>query len=342
MADTKSSQPTPRWLYRFLDWMKATPFNGVLFAVVIFLISAGSMHWASWVSGSLAYYKIDTQLLFPALWLPSNLLFWLWLDSQAKSAIRAFATGIGKSEAEANRIYVDFISISERMGLVLLAAGLVLGFGDSVQRAESFGVTALPLVLLISIAPIVGGFFELTALFRLFRQLLLVNALYKNVKKINLFNLWPIYALSRYGYTIALLFILATVLIDLVFTLLGVQAIGLSYIVYTMIVSLIVFIAPLMGINTRLRSEKANELQRLGVQLNSIYNETETAVRSRKLAKVPALRAASGALKEQMESVQKVATWPWNPGSLRNLLLPVLLPLFLAILQRYVLSFLGF
>jgi hypothetical protein len=168
-----------------------------------------------------------------------------------------------------------------------------------------------------------------------------VNALYKNVKKINLFNLWPIYALSRYGYTIALLFILATIAIDLVFTFLGAQALGLTYIVYTLIVSLVVFIAPLLGINNRLRNEKIQELQRLGIQLNSVYNETESAVQSRKLAKVPALRTASGALKDQMEAVEKVATWPWNSGSLRNLLLPVLLPLFLAILQRYILSFLG-
>jgi len=42
-----------------------------------------------------------------------------------------------------------------------------------------------------------------------------------------------------------------------------------------------------------------------------------------------------------MDTVQKVPTWPWNPGSLRNLLLPVLLPLFIAILQRYVVTLLG-
>lgn len=341
MAETKLS-PSPKWLYRFLDWMKTTPFNGIMVAVAIFVISAGSMHWASWQSGFLARYQVDTELMFPALWLPSNLLFWLWLDGLARSAVQAFATGIGKSEQEAKKIYIDFISIREPIGLVLLVAGLGAGIGDSIQRATTFGVTQWPLALLISIGPILGGFFELAALFRLFRQLLLVNSLYKNVKKLNLFNLWPIYALSRYGYTIALLFILATVLIDLVFTLLGAQAIGLTYIVFTLIVSLVVFIAPLLGINNRLRTEKGHELQRLGIQLNSIYNETETAVRSRKLAKVPALRTASGALKDQIEAVQKVATWPWNPGSVRNLLLPVLLPLFLAIVQRYILTFLGF
>ncbi len=180
------------------------------------------------------------------------------------------------------------------------------------------------------------------SLFRLARQLFLVNKLYKDVKKINLFNLWPIYALSRYGYTIALLFIVVTVVIDLVFRLVGGADLGTVYLVYTVLVSLIVFIAPLIGINRRLRREKEGELQRLGVQLNSVYTETEAAVRRRKLGKVNPLRIAAGALKDQMDAVQKVATWPWNPGSLRNLLLPVLLPLFIAILQRFVLTWLGF
>jgi hypothetical protein len=162
------------------------------------------------------------------------------------------------------------------------------------------------------------------------------------VKKINLFNLWPIYALSRYGYTLALVFIVVTVFIDIAFRLLGGADLPVGIMIYTLALSLVIFIAPLIGINHRLRREKDQELQRLGIQLNTVYNETEEAVRRRKLAKVMPLRSAAAALKEQMEAVQKVATWPWNPGSVRNLFLPILLPLFIAIMQRYVLTFLGF
>lgn len=341
MAETKSS-PSPKWLYRFLNWMRSTPFNGALVAVAIFVVSAGSMHWASWQSGSLARYQVDTQLLFPATWFPANLLFWIWLDGIARNAITAFANGIGKSRQETEKIYIDFISIGKTTSLVLLVIGLGAGATDSITRAATFGVDQLPLALLVSAGPILGGVFELFSLVRLFRQLFLVNAFYKELSKINLFNLWPIYALSRYGYTIALLFILATVFIDLLFRFLGGADLGFAYIVYTTIISLVVFIAPLLGINARLRREKERDLQRLGIQLNTVYQETETAVRNRKLSKVAALRAAAGALKEQMEAVQKVATWPWNPGSVRNLLLPVLLPLFIAVMQRYVLTFLGF
>ncbi len=337
----KSPEPTPRWLYRFLTWFQRTPFNGVLLAVLIFLISAVLYHWASWQAGGLPKYQIDAGLLFPALWLPANILFWLWLDSVARTAIQNFIQGQGGNLAEVNKTFVGFISIGEIAGFVLLAGALTLAPFDAIQRATSYGITQPLTIILISLLPALGSVIEGLSLFRLIRQLFLVNSLYKDVKKVNLFNLWHIYALSRYGYTIALVFILATILMDAIFSLLGAGSIGFGYILYTVGLALIIFIAPLLGINRRLGNEKQRELQRLGTELNLVYGETEEAVSSRKFAKISDLRIAGTAIREQMESVSRVATWPWNPGSLRNLLIPVLLPLFLAILQRYVLSWLG-
>jgi hypothetical protein len=97
MAEIKSMQPTPRWLYRFLDWMRSTPLKGVLLAIAFFLIGAGLLHGAAWQSGGLARYQLDTQLLFLALWLPASLLFWFWLDGIARNAINDFSDGIGKA-----------------------------------------------------------------------------------------------------------------------------------------------------------------------------------------------------------------------------------------------------
>ncbi|MEX2161834.1 MAG: hypothetical protein WD751_07975 [Anaerolineales bacterium] len=337
----KSPEPTPRWLYRFLTWFRQTPLNGAPLALLLFLISAGLYHWASWQAGSLPKYQIDAGLLFPALWLPANILFWLWLDGMAHTAIQDFIQGQGGNQAKVSKTFVEFISVGETVGFVLLAGALAFSAPDAIQRAASYGITEPLTIILIGLLPALGGVLEGLSLFRLIRQLFLVNSLYKDVKRVNLFNLWHIYALSRYGYTIALVFILAIILIDAILTLVGAGSIGFGYILYTVGLAFIIFIAPLLGINTRLRNEKQRELQRLGTELNSVYGETEGAVSSRKFAKISDLRIAGTAIREQMESVSKVATWPWNPGSLRNLLIPVLLPLFLAILQRYVITWLG-
>jgi hypothetical protein len=341
LAQTKSS-PSPAWLYRFLTWVRKGPLGGGVFALGLFLLGAGASHWAAWQSGGLAKYELDTELLFPALWLPSNILFWIWLDKQAHAAIFNFVKGLGGGEQQAKNTYASFISIGKVTSALLLVAAIFGGLPDAIARASAYGIKQPLSVLVASILPLLGGVFEIFSVFRLVRQLFLVNKLYSSVKKVNLFNLWPIYALSRYGYIIALAFIVVTIVIDVVFTALGGAGIGFSYILYTLVVSLIIFLAPLFGINARLRREKEFELQRLGVHLNGIYDEIETAVRRRKLNRVDELRTTATAIREQMESIQKVATWPWNPGSVRNLLLPILLPLFVAVLQRYVLSALGF
>lgn len=340
MAATKS--PSPAWLYRFLDWVRKGPLRGGVFVLALFLLGAGAFHLAAWQSGGLPKYQLDSELLFPAVWLPANIVFWLWLDKLAYAPIYNFVKGTGGSEQQAKKTYTDFISIGNTISVILLVAGIAFGFPDAVARASAYEIKQPFSILLVSILPLLGGVLEALGIFRLVRQLSLVNKLYGGLGKVNLFNLWPIYALSRYGYTLALVFVIVVILFDLVFIALGAGDIGLNYILYTFAFSLLIFLVPLFGINARLRREKELELQRLGVQLDSIYTETASAVRSRKLTQVPALRNAAGALKDQMEAVQKVATWPWNPGSLRNLFLPILLPLFIAVLQRYVLSALGF
>jgi hypothetical protein len=341
VAENRTLQPTPRWLYAFLNWLKRTPLNGWLVAAVLLVMGILFIHWPLWQAGLRTHYQIDPTLIFPVTWFPLGLLFWLWMDRFAKTTITDFGRGLGKSTKETQQLYISFISIGETPARILVLVGLIIGFGSQIQQTTALGITDSLQIFLASIVPALGSVLEALAVARLIRQLATVNSLYKDIKRINLFNLWPVYALSRYGYSLAFLFILTTVLIDVVIRLNGGAGLPFENILYTFITALIVFLAPLPGINARLRREKQNDLQRLGVQLNSVYADTEAAIRSRKLSKVTDLKMAGNALREQMEAVQKVATLPWNPGSLRNLLLPVLLPLFIAILQRYVLTFLG-
>jgi len=341
MAQRHSFHPSPRWLYALLNWIQRTPGRGWLFSAGLFLLGILLIHWPLWQSGLRTPYQIDPALIFPATWLPLGLMFWLWMDGVALTTINDFGRGLGKSSQEIQQLYIRFISLGETPALVLLLGGLFLGFGYQIEQGSALGITNPVQLFLGGVVPALGSVMELLGVARILQQLFTVNSLYKEIKRINLFNLWPIYALSRYGYILALAFILATVAIDLVVRLDGGAGLPWETILYTLAVALVVFLAPQLGINARLRREKQNDLQRMGSELNSVYVETEAAIRGRKLGKVPALKAAAGALREQMEAVQKVATWPWNPGSLRNLLIPVLLPLFIAILQRYVIAWLG-
>jgi hypothetical protein len=340
MATNQSRQSTPAWLYTLLDWLRGTPLQGWLVALIIFAAGLALMHLPYWTTGRLKPFEIEEGLIFPATWLPVGLIFWLWQDFLAGRVINDFSRGVGKSAAEAKRLYAQFVSVPGATALVLILVGVLSGFLFFAEQATH--ITNDPLYIFLAVlSPALGNALELLAVWRWGRQLIQVNHLYKGVKHINLFALQPIYSLSRYGYSLALLVAVGATILDLINRLSGGTGLPLENILYQGIIALAVFLIPLFGISSRIRAEKAQELHRLGTELNSVYNDLESSVHSRKLARVPALQAASIALKEQMETVQKVATWPWNPGSLRKLLLPVLLPLFLAVLQRYLLIFLG-
>jgi hypothetical protein len=341
MAVTRSNR-SPQLLYKIFDWFLRTPLNGWLLILLLIPVGALFNHWPYWQSGLIPKFQLEPELLFAATWFSGNIGVWLATDRIAKSTLTDFGKGVGKSDKEIAGMYNDFVSVPQPWATIITIGAIAFALLQAFAEAKAAGLQNTGLILVSAVWPVLGAILESLAVVRIFRQLVLVNRLYKEIKKVNLFNLWPVYALSRFGYTIAFYFILFTVVFYALINLITGTGFGLSEVIYTALISILVFVAPLFGINARLRRAKEHELQRLGTELNAVYAEAETAVHKRKLDKVGGLRTAAGAMREQIEAVQKVATWPWNPGSMRNLLLPVLLPLFIAVLQRYVLSFLGF
>jgi hypothetical protein len=341
MANNSISTPNPRWLYSFLFWLKGTPLGGGLFAAIVLTLGILFIHIPLWQSNQIPGYEINPALIFPVTWFPIGLLFWLWQDRLAERVLRDFGNGVGKNENQIKTIYSEFISLPNTTAFILVGIGLVNGGFYSATQARELGISGFFYILLSSILPTLGSTLELLGIWRWVKQLFHINTLYREIDQINLFNLWPVYALSRYGYSLAMLTIVSIVLLDGVLRLVGGNDLPFYTIVYTVFLGLLVFIVPLLGINRRLQREKQRDLQRLGIELKSLYDEIEKAISERTLEKVNTLQSAVNSLRTQMEAVQKVATWPWTPGSLRNLLLPILLPLLIAILQRYVLSWLN-
>jgi len=47
------------------------------------------------------------------------------------------------------------------------------------------------------------------------------------------------------------------------------------------------------------------------------------------------MRNSIGALKDELEIIQRRPTWPWQPDTLRNLLTPLLIPVVVYLIQRF-------
>jgi hypothetical protein len=90
-----------------------------------------------------------------------------------------------------------------------------------------------------------------------------------------------------------------------------------------------------------MREEKDRLLAELGKDLDEVYAAAHQAARRKDYARLDKMRNAASILKDGWEIVRKISTWPWEPETMRNLLVPFLIPVIAFLVQRYLGSLLG-
>jgi hypothetical protein len=159
----------------------------------------------------------------------------------------------------------------------------------------------------------------------------------------DIFNPGPVFSLADHSAASALQVFLLTYPQSLIlwpeflFTPIGYLLQGLS-----LFLSLTLFFAPLAQIGNRRRRSKQIVLYQLTDDLKQLHFRLHDAVRKGNLASVERLRDALGALKDELEMVQKISAWPWQPETLRNLLAPLLIPVVVYLIQRFFGAMFGF
>jgi hypothetical protein len=339
---TKTSGYSPRWLYAILNWIRRTPLGGWLLAIVWIVGLAALYHWRAWQMGLVPQGELHRYLLGIGFWNVGTVFMILSLDRIAETSLREFGALGAKNQKEIQRLTYNFISIPEKEFMLAFVVGLVLyaPLAFLTYPVSMPGLFTIFPVLTISILILIQAILLPLLMYRSYKQLRSVQRLYRELPQVSLFNLAPIYALSRYTSWIPIFLVFLSVGGGL---LVAPEAIVFAIPTYAAIAifGLLVFLLPLRDIQQRLRREKARMVTELSLQIEVIHKKVQQAVNQNKLGKLGELRTAASTLKEEMDFVQKLATWPWNPGTLRNLLIPILLPLLLAIAQRYVLTWLG-
>lgn len=340
---TKSANYSPPWLYAILNWFQRTPLGGWLFAIFWIVGLAALYHWRAWQMGLVPQGELHRYLLGMGFWNVATVFMILSLDRIAESSLRDFGVLWPKRQKEIQRLIYNFISIPEKKFLVAIVICLAL-YSPIAYLTYPISLPGLFTIypfLTISILIIFQAILIPQLLYRSYRQLRLVKQLYRELPQVSLFNLAPIYALSRYTSWIPIFLVFFSVGGGL---LVAPEAIVYAIPIYAgvAVFGLLVFLVPLQEIQQRLRREKVRMVAELNLQIELIHKKVQQAVKQNRLAKLGELRTAASTLKEELDFVQKLATWPWNQGTLRNLLLPIMLPLFIAILQRYVLTLLGY
>jgi hypothetical protein len=167
-------------------------------------------------------------------------------------------------------------------------------------------------------------------------QLLMVNKIYTNYTRINLFELGPMYALSGLAARTAIGIGIPTYLwfqFSSASTT-GISPADLAETIVMGIIIVVTFIWPLWGAHNLLGREK----QRLQDEVARRIEATIAALHSRidtgELQDRAQLKDTLDGLVTEQGVIDKLRTWPWRTETVRGLGLAFLLPIIIWVVQR--------
>lgn len=325
----------PSWVDRLQDWIERLPIPWWLFYVLMGMLFSGLVALGLWATD--VYDRVGFHPM--QVWLPSLAAYLLWLnhglDRVAAGAMQRFRPAFRGDEAEFAAAVYRIATLPARRTAIFTAAATVLTLPlgrYEMSMIQTGGLELAPPVFLAVLA--VLYLVSYPFFYHIWHQVREIHRLHRDWAEVRLGDIRPMYALSRVTALTALGMVgnnygwfLAQPGGDLS------NPVTLYEGLFTFVIALVVFVWPLWSAHRRLAEAKELALAGLAAEKERTRSRLHQAVDAGKLERVDPLHKVLGALQSEAAEVAKVATWPWSPGTLRNLAGAVLLPVVLWLIQ---------
>jgi hypothetical protein len=291
-----------------------------------------------WLNGDLPLGSIDilnsSFSFFVFIWVG----IYHYLNNVASRALRTFRPLLDVDDAAIFRIEHELIKLPRWIGRLAILLGF--GFGllfilTEPKLEESFQ----PTLLTYAVDFLITGFMLSTLIavvIRSIRQLRMVNRLHKRATNLHLLNLAPAHAFSsltaRTGIGIIFVLLMAAILDILTY---GAITGTMVYVVFLML-SIVVFILPVIGIKNRIEEEKDKALAEVNDLIEINTQRLKTMVKNSEDKGMREVGIAAETLVRRRDLLKNVSTWPWDPGTFRGFASALLLPIFLLVVSQLI------
>ena len=339
--------PGPAWAY-FLTWGVAT----------YFLISA-----VQWLAGTYPPGAFSRVHAFGAFLTPYAIALIHYLDRSAAAAMKRFRPALRGDDSLAARLTYLLTTLPAQLALavslIVMVGGTAIAGGasyllrpagasaTSVGDALGQGFVALfqigptPVSYAVTFAVLVlnwwvGGTLALHTV----RRLALVARIYKRHTTVDVLKQGPLYALSRLTSqttigAVLLVYGLASIPVYVS------QPLGALTVAAIILLAVASFALPLVGVHNVLAGEKERLLEGIADRLHTAGDELHRRIDAGKYQGMDELNKALAGLEIERNMIAAMPTWPWQPETLRTLLIALLLPLAVWLTQYILQKVLG-
>lgn len=322
----------------FFEWVDSLPIPFFAFYILFYTGLCLAQHALLWLDGSLAMGEFAGIIFVQNVWFVFLAAAWHYLRYAADVAIRKFKPALDLTESEFKELRSRFVNLPAVSAWVitLLTLPIILLFTSALEQYVgnlffSPGTTWLTYAVIFFVGPMNFGFFYMVV-----RSLIYINRIYDKVKRINLFNLTPLYALSGFTSRVGMIFVVF-VMLNFASSSLFEEGFTFFYIIVNGLWAVLAFILPLVGIHNRLVAVKESAVEKNNDLIEEGFAKMQALVRKGKHKDVPSLRASNSALLEYRQELAKISTWPWDGATLRTFITALAVPMTVWIVQQVLL-----
>jgi hypothetical protein len=335
-SEGKAYPYPPSWLDRFTEWVERLPGPIWVFYFALGLVLAFITTVAQWSDGTYPIGTFNAFHIWIAFQVPFLLALIWYLDKAAEMALRNFRPALEVSEEEYTELSYRLTKAPARpslLGSLIGVAVTVLMLPTFPQYTSALGFSQGPAYiiaygLLFPILGVAGA-----VVYHIIHQLRRVSQIYDEQAIVNLFDLSPLYAFSRFTSQTAVILIIYDSLWFATGPELLYQPIGIMFGIFYTVVAIVTFIWPLLGIHKRLVQEKQQLIRESSHRLESTIAELYGRVDSGELHSIDELHVTMASLEIGQSILTRIPTWPWQPETLRGFVTALLLPLVVFVLQ---------
>jgi ABC-type multidrug transport system fused ATPase/permease subunit len=336
----------PSWLDVVTGAVRRLPVPAAIVYAVVGLALSLLRTIVGWVDGS---YPVGTVLPVHILdgLIPLYFLAVVhYLDDLADRALADYRAKLSGSATTYDELRYRLTTMPAALTLVLAIFGFAAGlayiqlFLSPVDIALSHYFTSPTAVVVDTIFSGLSGLMMTMFAWHTVWQLRMISRIYTRHTRVSIFDIGPLYALSRVTAVTTVSLLVFSYVYIAVYTEWQINSVSNGVIlVALLVVALLTFVVPLWGAHRLLQTEKAHRQSEVGRRIEAAADAVHAHTdRAEFTDEIDHLDSALGALLKERDVVAKASTWPWEPEALRAvftaLLLPVVIWLVTRVLER--------